>query len=286
MFDAQVLNARETAPGFATEDMFQGDSEASQRGGLAVAVPGEIRGYYELHQRAGKLPWADLFQPTIDLCKNGFPVSGHTARAFQDQRVGIMNTPSMAEIFVNPVTKDVYKKGDIIRRPQLAITLEKLAKSANASKEFYEGEIAQWLVEDLKELGGGITMEDMRDYRYVSRHGIISATNYSPGIIFHDFSISVYSVNWVEPLEVKVFDKFTMHGVPPPGSGLLASFILKLVENNDMSLKNDEETLASYQLITEAFKHAYAQRTHLGDPFDPSVSDTVQQVTILLSTTV
>ncbi len=143
--------------------MFDGNQELAQRGPLAVAVPGEIKGYWELHQREGILPWKELFLPTIELCRSGFPVTKHTAKALLEQTVGIHDTPSM-HIFIDPKTGDVYKEGDTIKRETLANTLEILANAEDAAHEFYEGEIGRLFVEDLQALGGNITMEDMKNY--------------------------------------------------------------------------------------------------------------------------
>ena len=80
---------------------------------------------------------------------------------------------------------------------------------------------------------------------------------------------------------MKLFGNITLHSVPPPGSGLLMSFIMKLVESyglSPLSLRDEKESVATYQIITEAFKHAYAQRTHLGDPYDENVAETVKKV--------
>ncbi|CAH1777935.1 unnamed protein product, partial [Owenia fusiformis] len=70
-----ILDAREAAPSDSTEHMFQDahDPLASQIGGLAIAVPGEVRGMWEAHKLFGKLPWADLFQPAINLAEQGTP---------------------------------------------------------------------------------------------------------------------------------------------------------------------------------------------------------------------
>jgi len=160
-----MLNARETAPAFATEDMFSGDGNKSQKGGLAVAVPGEIRGYWELWEQHGKLSWKELFQPSIQLAREGFNVTAHTASSLVREWEVLRNVPSMTEIFVNPKTGQVYKEGDLIKRPKLADTLERIAE--NKAVEFYEGKVGQWFVDDLRDFGGNITMEDMKNYKSV-----------------------------------------------------------------------------------------------------------------------
>lgn len=64
-------------------------------GGLSVAVPGELRGYWVAHQRYGKLPWEKLVQPTIELCKNGHVVTPFLAKFFKSQEATILNSPTL-----------------------------------------------------------------------------------------------------------------------------------------------------------------------------------------------
>ena len=76
-----TLDSREVAPLAATEDMFGSDTNLCTRGGLSAAVPGELKGYWEVYQKhGGAVPWKDLLQPSIDLCKNGVPISTFVKR--------------------------------------------------------------------------------------------------------------------------------------------------------------------------------------------------------------
>ena len=78
---ARCLDARETAPAAATENMFNGNSSLSQTGGLAVGVPGELAGYWAAHQRYGRLPWSRLVLPAAFLAEKGLRVNWHLANA-------------------------------------------------------------------------------------------------------------------------------------------------------------------------------------------------------------
>ena len=60
------------------------------KGGLAIAVPGQIKGFYEAWIKFGKLPWKDLVQPTIDLLENGFEIEESLAKALQDMKVKLL----------------------------------------------------------------------------------------------------------------------------------------------------------------------------------------------------
>ena len=67
-------------------------------GGLAIAVPGEVMGYWEAHQRFGKLPWADLFEPSIEIAEQGFTVGPALAKAIDSQSDRIMNDPNLRQV--------------------------------------------------------------------------------------------------------------------------------------------------------------------------------------------
>lgn len=90
--NATVIDAREVAPAAATADMFEGNSTTATVGGLAIAVPGELAGYWELHKRFGRLPWAELFVLPANLAYVGFRVGKHFANALKESSDRIKKT--------------------------------------------------------------------------------------------------------------------------------------------------------------------------------------------------
>lgn len=91
----ETLNSREVAPLRADENMFGGDPELSSRGGLSVAVPGELKGYWYVHQRYGKLPWSTLVEPSIDLCLKGHLVTPYLSELFKSQEQKLLDSPTL-----------------------------------------------------------------------------------------------------------------------------------------------------------------------------------------------
>ena len=139
-------------------------------GGLAVAVPGEIMGYYEAKERFGNpdIPMKELMEPTIRMCEEeGLPVTNSLARAAKVTWDRLGKDEVWRSTFEDPRTCKFYEEGMIYKRPVLAQTLRTIAE--NGAKEFYEGETAEKMVHDLTRAGGIITMEDLKNYRLV-RH--------------------------------------------------------------------------------------------------------------------
>lgn len=159
------LDARETAPLAATEDMFVGKGEAAVEGGLAIATPGVLAGFWELHQRFGNLPWRELFEPTIELCRSGVRVNSFLVEALEQERVRLTTIPSLREVFVNPETGDVWKEGDVMKREVLADALEVMAEEGADALHGEKGSLLPKLLEDLKGFGSILTREDFLTYR-------------------------------------------------------------------------------------------------------------------------
>lgn len=156
---ARSLNAREWAPLAATKHMYDNINVTS---GIAVAVPGEIAGYYALHQEYGKLPWKRLFRPVIKMCREGHQVMRIVANVLHDYNITLKAEPTMSE-FIDPETNEVWQEGDIIKRPKLAKTLEKIAE--HGPSIFYKGEIGEKIVEDVQAKGGILTLQDLEEYK-------------------------------------------------------------------------------------------------------------------------
>ncbi|CAL7949448.1 unnamed protein product [Xylocopa violacea] len=228
---ADYLDARETAPSGAREDMFQGNPKLSMYGGLAVAVPGELLGYQEAHKKYGKLSWSELFEPTISLCQTGSRVTDYLASYLTSKERLIRAEKSLAEILINPVTNTTWKTGDKIRRPQLAKTLKLIAEKGPGI--FYNGSMGDDLVAEIKQFNGIIKKEDLQNYK----------------------------VKWSKPISTTIGD-LTMYTTPPPGSGAILTFILNVL----YGMVPNPNNKIMWQDIVETFKWAYARRTELADP--------------------
>ncbi|KAL4223040.1 Gamma-glutamyltranspeptidase 1 [Mactra antiquata] len=232
-----TIIAREQAPGNATEDMFVPENVSSQAGGMAIGVPGEVMGLYEAYQLGGKLPWKQLFQPAIDLCRNGLKVGPALIDGMTGKENFYEEFPSFLEFITNPDTGKVYKEGEIMYRPLLANTLEAIA---NDPFTFYNGSLAKNISLDIQEAGGIITEEDLAKYTAPVK----------------------------EPLKFTLHGNLTAYGPPPPSSGAVYHFILNVLSGyrfDSSSVSTPEVAITTYYRIVEAFKHAFALRTVLGD---------------------
>ncbi|NCV62848.1 MAG: gamma-glutamyltransferase family protein [Betaproteobacteria bacterium] len=165
----QVFDGRETAPVLAPTDLFMLHGKPLPfndvvTGGRAVGVPGVLRMLATAHQQHGRLPWAHLFQPAIELADKGFAISPRL-HALLKAEPSLLKDPQAAAYFFNPDGSPL-PVGHVLTNPGLAKVLRMLAKQG--ADAFYTGPLAQRIVDKVQlhpNNPGLLTMADMRKYR-------------------------------------------------------------------------------------------------------------------------
>ncbi|QHL89368.1 gamma-glutamyltransferase [Nibribacter ruber] len=236
--EAGALDYREKAPKAASRDMYLDaagnmQSDLSTLGHLAVGVPGTVDGMVTLHQKLGKLSWAEVVQPAIDLATRGVVLS-------QREADGLNSAKSLLEksnhYRPHLIKSTVWQKGDTLPLKELASTLTRIRDRGRAG--FYEGETAELIVQEMQKGKGLISKQDLQDYHSV----------------------------WRTPVKGKYKD-YTILSMPPPSSGGIALVqLLQLVEPYDLNGWGWQAP-NTVHVMAEAERRVYADRaTHLGDP--------------------
>uniref|UniRef100_A0A1B6C3P5 Gamma-glutamyltransferase n=1 Tax=Clastoptera arizonana TaxID=38151 RepID=A0A1B6C3P5_9HEMI len=220
-------------------------------GALASGVPGELRGYWEAHKRFGKLPWKDILEPTLEICRDGYHMTKHQSDVLYVRKDEIYNDDNFRETFVDPNTGKIRPAGSLIKPKRLCKTLYIIANEGGDA--IHNGSLTKILVNDIQEMGGIVTESDLN--------------NYKP--------------EWMEPITVKLHEH-TLYTAPPPGSGALLAFVLNVLNGYNMTqsdISNLKNTTKTIHRLVEAFKYAYARRTELGDPNFVNVTELIQNLT-------
>lgn len=231
-----ALDYREKAPAKAHRDMYLDKNgkviaDKSTLGALAVGVPGTIAGIFEVYQKFGSLPIGELIQPAIDLARKGVLITELQANSYMNKNVELIK---QANNYVTPF-ENGWKAGERFKYEELAQTLERIRD--NGSYEFYNGETAKRIVSYVQELGGILSLDDLKNYR----------------------------AQWRKPITFTYKD-YTISSMPLPSSGgICLAQILKSVEpyNIGQYPHNGEQYI---QLLVEAERRAYADRAYyMGD---------------------
>ncbi|MFQ3351690.1 MAG: gamma-glutamyltranspeptidase/glutathione hydrolase [Candidatus Marivariicella framensis] len=230
------LDYREKAPSLASRDMYlNSDGNVikgkSIIGGLAIGVPGTVAGLYEVHKKFGSLPWSELVQPAIDLATRGYLVTEKQQKSFDGKKNEFIEVNGENTFYAKK-----HEKGDIVINLPLANTLKLIQENGRAG--FYQGVNAERFINRVKNTGGIISKEDLKNY---------------------------YPV-WRKPIQFE-YKELTITSMAPPSSGgVCLGQMLKMIEPFDIK-KYGHNSMESIQVMVEAERRSYADRTeYLGDP--------------------
>ena len=236
-----AIDYREMAPAAATRNIYldkNGNLIEGEGGSLvgyrAAGVPGTVRGMELALKKygSGKLTWAQLVEPARRLA-NGFTVTHNLARSLRGNNDYLSQYPETKRIYLKG--GKFYQEGEIFRQPDLAATFTRLQNSG--PNEFYEGQTAKLIIDDIKRHNGLMTLADLRGYVAKER----------------------------EPLRAK-YRGYEVISMPPPSSGgAVLIEMLNILEGYELG-KLDSASSERYHLMTEAMRRAFADRAEfMGD---------------------
>jgi len=234
----QALNASGPAGQQATIEYYRKhgcEGEIPDRGALAaLTVPGAVDGWRAVHERFGRLPWADLFADATAYARDGIPIARSLADWLAQDAPILRESAEMARVYL--AAGGPQREGARLQQLDLARSFEELAASG-ARAAFYEGTLAQRICDALGPAGSPLTPEDFARYRAA----------------------------WVDPISI-TYRGFDVAQMPPSTQGLAALQILNLLEGFDVSAWRDG-TAEYYHHIVEAVKLAFEDRDEwLTDP--------------------
>jgi len=221
------LNASGTSPAAWSVDYIKrkhGGDKMPVRGWDSVTIPGVIAGWAALHEKFGKLPFADLMAPAIELAERGYGVTPITQRKWAAQAPILKEQPGFADIFMpNGRAPEV---GERFVLKGAADTLRRIA--ATRGRDYYEGETAEKLVAWSNRHGGSMTLDDLRNY----------------------------AVDWCGTIS-KDYRGYSLHEIPPNGQGIAALMALGILSHFDLP-NMDPDSAECRHLQIEAMKLAFA----------------------------
>jgi len=233
--EVSAIDYRSAAPVAATSEMYITESGVVRFGHLVNAVPGSVAGLIKAHKEHGKLSLKEVLRPAIELARKGFPVSYDLNYVLDWGKNSMLANNASKKKFYNPKDKPL-PVASVLKQPKLARTLNIIANKGDQA--FYDGEIADWIVEDSLANGGFITKGDLANYSAKDRVPIQS-----------------------------FYRGYKIVSMPPAASGgIVLLQILNILENFDLT-KSGHNSASSIHLLSEAMLRAYSDRMkYHGDP--------------------
>jgi len=239
--ETHFIDFREKAPAAATANMYldahgnvipESSKDSSVVGYKSIGVPGTVAGLVYAEKQYGKLSIEKVMAPAIKFARDGFPLAYEDTQALKDDEY-LAQFPESKRIFLRD--GNYYRPGELFKQPELARTLERLAKDPD---EFYHGAMARELAAAIHKGGGLVTAADLAAYEVKER----------------------------EPIRGS-YRGYDIIGAPPPSSGGVALVeILNILEGYDLA-KFGNRSADAIHLEAEAFRRAFYDRAEfMGDP--------------------
>ena len=237
-----AIDYREMAPAAATRNIYldkNGNLIEGEGGSLvgyrAAGVPGTVRGMALALQKygSGKFRWSQLVLPAMRLARDGFVVNRALARSLRGSSDYLSQYPETRRIYLKD--GQFYNEGEVFRQPDLAATFDRLYRSG--PNEFYTGQTARMIVDDMKRNKGLMTMQDLAGYEAKERVPVRST-----------------------------YRGYEVISMPPPSSGgAVLIEMLNILEGYELD-KLEASSSERYHLMTEAMRRAFADRAEfMGD---------------------
>lgn len=222
------LNASGRSPKSLNIDYFQakGMNTIPMVGPLPISVPGCVDGWYSIHAKFGTLPMPQLLAPAIYYAREGFPVTEIIANRWAREVPNRIKFPNFKEMFT--FDGRAPQKGEVFKNPQLANTLEKIAKGGRDA--YYKGDIARTIDAFMKKNGGFLSYEDL----------------------------AAHHSDWIEPVSTN-YRGYDVWELPPNGQGIAVLQMLNILEGYDLKTMGFGSPEYMHVFI-EAKKLAYADR--------------------------
>ena len=236
--ETAAYDFRETAPTGSSPEMWLKDGKYNQtlhhRSHRAVGVPGTVAGLHLAWQEHGSKPWKDLVLPAVALARDGFVVSHGLARSLKSAIADFRAYPaSLAQFTKNG---EPYEPGDVLKQPDLARTLQRIAEQGPAG--FYSGETAALLEKEMAANGGLITRADLLAYR-AKKRAVITGS----------------------------YRGYEVIGMPPPSSGGIGVIqMLNVLEGWDLKA-GGYGSAQNLHYVAESMRRTFADRArYIADP--------------------
>lgn len=234
IIDAQMVSPKKFPLQFENFDTVK-------HGGLAIAVPGFLKGIWEMHKKYSKLSWKEILNPLIDLCKNGIILTKHLRDSI-DFNERILNDTYLRDLFIERSSGKVKRIGTKIVLNKQCNFLE-LLSNHNEADGIFTGIIGEIIINDLKQVNSIITLDDLKSY-----------------------NVKIY--------DGKIIDINDDHAIVVPNSlALLIPSILKTLIRYNFNASSWFEgedfinnTILTHHRIIETFKYAFGMRSYFGDP--------------------